>query len=278
MSDTVATSFITIYDPEVKAAYQRMGSLLRGTVRQRTQIGAERIFFPKLGKGIATDKARHGDVVPMNLAHDRVFADMVDKYAPEYIDKLDQVKINWSLRRDYANASAWALGRQTDQQIIDALDLGTNTSDATTINTAAGVTPDDEMSLAVISTMEERLNERDVPLDTMRWAVISPAALAQMQRNIDGFTSSDFNTQKPLADGRPPSNFFMGFNWVMHSGLPAGTLGYFYHMQSVGHGIAQDVTSEVNYVAQKVAWLVNSMMSMGAVIIDNDGVEVLTAA
>ena len=95
MAVTVPVSFIEQYEAEVKQVYQREGALLRGTLRTRTQVGASRIYFPKLGKGIATQKARHADVTPMDLEHTRESADMADYYAPEYIDDLDQAKLNW---------------------------------------------------------------------------------------------------------------------------------------------------------------------------------------
>lgn len=264
MSATVPTSFIQQYDAEVKAAYQREGSLLRGSVRTRTQVGAERIYFPKLGKGAATTKARHADVVPMGLEHSRVFADMADYYAPEYIDDLDQAKVNWSIRSEYARSSAMALGRQTDQIIIDAL--------ATTSNSTADAT----LTLNTVLSASERLNDRDVPMDMQRHAVINPATLSELLA-ITGATSSDFTQQKLLTTGSEPA-FWMGFNWRVHTGLPAGVKAYFYHTAAVGHGINSDVRSAVDWVPEKVAWLVNSWMSMGAVIIDEDGVEELTAA
>ena len=273
MSQTVDTSFIELYDSEVKAAYQRMSSLIRGTVRTRQQVGAKRIYFPILGKGTVTRKSRHADVVPMNLEHERVFADMEDAYAPEYIDELDQVKINWSLRRDYAMASAAALGRETDRLIIGAMENSSNETSAAAVNDSA----DTSLTLPVITTLGERLNNRDVPLDGQRYAVVSPQTHAELLR-IEGATSSDFTTQQLLTNGGAPTGpGWMGFRWIMHSGLPEGVKGFFYHQSAVGHGIARDVTSKFDYVPQKVAWLVNSYMSMGAVLIDPDGVEILTA-
>ena len=269
MSSSVDTAFIQQYDAEVKAAYQREGSLLRGSVRTRTQVGAERIYFPKLGKGAATQKARHADVVPMGLEHTRVFADMADYYAPEYIDDLDQAKVNWTIRSEYARASAWALGRTTDQILIDAMDATSNSTDASTVNSGSETT----LTLAVVNKISERLNDRDVPMDRMRHAVISPETLSELLV-IEGATSSDFTTQQLLTTGSTPA-FWMGFNWRVHTGLPTGVKGFFYHTQAVGHGINSDIRSAVDWLPEKVAWLVNSWMSMGAVIIDGDGVEKL---
>ena len=134
-----------------------------------------------------------------------------------------------------------------------------------------------ELTLPVINTLGERLNNRDVPLDGQRFAVVSPQTHAELLR-IEGATSSDFTTQQLLTNGGAPTGpGWMGFRWVMHSGLPDGVKGFFYHQSAVGHGIARDVTSTFDWVPQKVAWLVNSYMSMGAVLIDPDGVEILTA-
>jgi len=270
MTATVTTAFVRMYEREVKAAYQREGSLLRNTVRTRTNVNAERVYFPKLGKGKATSKARHADVVPMGLEHDRVYADMSDHYAPEYIDDLDEAKINWSVRSDYARASAWALGRATDDLILDALDNTSNTIAADSLNANS----DAEIDQAVIAGVSERLNERDVPPDNMRYGVISPAGLTELL-GIPGATSSDFTREKLLVTGREPA-FWMGFNWIVHTGLPDGVLGFFYHRAAAGHGISRDITTSIDWIPQKVAHLVNSWMSMGATIIDEDGVVKLT--
>jgi hypothetical protein len=274
MSVSVPVSFIQQYDAEVKAAYQRSGSMIRGTVRTRTNVGAERIYFPKLGKGEATSKARHADVIPMNLEHDRAFADMVDAYAPEYIDELDQVKINWSLRAEYAQASASALGRRTDRQLIEAMNVTSNALSAAALDTDSS----GEFTQKVITAISKNLNDNDVPLDRDRFFILTPTGLDELL-NVPGMTSSDFVREQLLISGQTPA-YWMGFNWMMHTGLEEvdpDLKGLVYHRSAVGHGIAQDVKSEVNYVAQKASWLVNSMMSMGATIIDEPGVFRITA-
>jgi len=270
MSTTVPTSFIEQYEAEVKQVYQREGSLLRGAVRNRSQVNAERIYFPVLGKGSATSKARHSDVTPMNLEHTRVSADMEDFYAPEYIDELDQAKINWSLASEYARASGNALGRQTDQILIDAMDASTNTTDPNALDGSAS----GALTLPVIAGISRIHNAADVPMDNMRYCVVNPETHAELLQ-LSEATSSDFTTTQLLMNAREPA-MWMGYRWIMHTGLPDGVKGFFFHMQSVGHGISRDVTTEVNYVPEKVAFLVNSYMSMGATIIDEPGVIKLT--
>jgi hypothetical protein len=45
-----------------------------------------------------------------------------------------------------------------------------------------------------------------------------------------------------------------------------------YHTTAVGLGVGANVTTELNYVPEKVSHLATSMMSMGASVIDNNGV------
>ena len=181
----------------------------------------------------------------------------------------------WSLRTDYARASAWALGRETDRRIIEALDATTNSVAVTGIN-GTGSAPANALTLKAITSLSETLNEKDVPADMLRYAVVNPKTLSELLQ-IEGATSSDFAMQKLLTTGREPA-FWMGFNWMVHTGIPDGTKGFFYHMPSVGHGVAKDITTSVDWVPEKVSWLVNSWMSEGAVIIDEDGVLELTSS
>ena len=68
---------------------------------------------------------------------------------------------------------------------------------------------------------------------------------------------------------------FMGFKVFSTSAITAGK-NMAYHTSAVGLGVNSDVSTEINYVAEKVSHLATSMMSMGAVVIDDNGVyEVL---
>lgn len=270
MSTYAPVSFIQQYDAEVKQVYQQRASLLRGTVRTRTNVGAERIYFPILGKGDATTKARHADVVPMNLEHDRRYADMRDYFAPEYADDLDMDKINWSLVSEYSQAAGMALGRRTDAILFEAMNQTPNEQ-------VAADTPDSngEITLRVITQASRNLTELDVPADRDRFFVVSPEGLQELLE-ITGATSSDFVREQLLVTGQAPA-FWMGFSWIVHTNLPDGVKGFYYHRQAVGHGISRDINSEVAWISQKDSWLIKAKMSMGATIIDDDGVFRLVA-
>ena len=266
MANTIDQAFIKQFETEVHMAYQRMGSKFRNTVRTSNVTGST-ARFQVIGKGTASTKTRNGDVSTMELAHTNVEVTMADKYAAELIDKLDELKININERQAVAQSAAAALGRETDSIIVTALDAGAN---ATQIHdTASAVEKADLLSLF------ETFGNGDVPEDGQRYLAMSPAGFADLFA-INEFASSDFVGPQnlPFAGGMTMKEF-LGFK-IFSTSAVAGGKNFAYHTSAVGLGINSDVSTEVNYVPMKVAHLATSMMSMGAVVIDDEGVyEVL---
>lgn len=125
MANTIDIAFIKQFESEVHMAYQRMGSKLRNTVRT-TNVNGSTVRFQKIGTGAASTKARNGNVTAMELVHTTVEATMADFYAAEYIDKLDELKVNIDERQAVAKSAAAALGRKTDEILYTAMDAGAN--------------------------------------------------------------------------------------------------------------------------------------------------------
>ena len=266
MANTIDQAFIKQFETEVHMAYQRMGSKLRNTIRS-TNVTGSTARFQKIGTGAASTKTRNGDVTTMELAHTNVEATMADYYAAEYIDKLDELKININERQAVAQSAAAALGRQTDALIVAAMDAGAN---ATQIADTTGA-----LGKADLLTLFETFGSADIPEDGQRYLAMSPAGFADLF-NINEFASSDYVGPQnlPFAGGMTMKEF-LGFK-IFSTSAVAGGKNFAYHTRAIGLGINSDVATEVNYVPQKVAHLATSMMSMGSVVIDDDGVyEVL---
>jgi hypothetical protein len=266
MANTIDQAFIKQFETEVHMAYQRMGSKLRNTIRS-TNVTGSTARFQKIGTGAASTKTRNGDVTTMELAHTTVDVTMADYYAAEYIDKLDELKININERQAVAQSAAAALGRQTDALIVAAMDAGAN---ATAIADTTGA-----LGKADLLTLFETFGSADIPEDGQRYLAMSPAGFADLF-NINEFASSDYVGPQnlPFAGGMTMKEF-LGFK-IFSTSAVAGGKNFAYHTTAVGIGINSDVQTEVNYVPQKVAHLATSMMSMGSVAIDDNGIyEVL---
>lgn len=267
MANTIDQAFIKQFESEVHMAYQRMGSKLRNTVRTVANVRGNTVRFQKIGTGSASTKSRNGMVTPMELDHTNVEATMADYYAAEYIDKLDELKINIDERQAVAQSAAAALGRKTDEILVTAMDAGAN---ATQIGTTGAA-----VSKANLLTLFETFGAANIPEDGGRYLAMHPAGFADLF-NINEFASSDYVGEQnlPFAGGMTMKQF-LGFNIFSTSAITAGK-NLAYHTTSVGLGIGADVTTELNYVPERVAHLATSMMSMGSVVIDDNGIyEVL---
>jgi hypothetical protein len=177
------------------------------------------------------------------------------------------LKININERQAVAQSAAAALGRKTDEILITAMDAGAN---ATQIHDTASALEKADL-LSLFSTF----GAEDIPEDGQRYLAMSPAGFADLFA-INEFASSDYVGPQnlPYAGGMTMKEF-LGFK-IFSTSAVAGGKNFAYHTSAVGLGINADVQTEVNYVAQKVSHLATSMMSMGAVVIDDDGVfEVL---
>src|SRR5262245_58333442 len=128
---TIDVAFVQEYETGVWMAYQRQASRLRSMIRSRTGV-KNKTTFQKMGKGSATQKARHGDIPPMNLDHTNVNVTVEDWYAGEWIDDLDLLRINHDEMTAAQNSGAWALGRKTDELITNAMATTTTALNETT--------------------------------------------------------------------------------------------------------------------------------------------------
>ena len=266
MASTMDTAFIKQFESEVHMAYQRMGSKLKNTIRNQ-QVSGNVVRFQKIGAGTASTKSRNGNITPMELVHTNVEATMEDHYAAEYIDKLDELKINIDERQAVATSAAAALGRKTDELIYTAMDAGANSTQIHDTSSA--------VEKADLLTLFETFGTANVPEDGQRYLAMHPKGFADLFL-INEFASSDFVGEQnlPFAGGMTMKQF-LGFNIFSTSAITAGK-NIAYHQNAVGIGVNSEVSTEVNYIPEKVSHLTTSMMSMGAVVIDDNGVyEVL---
>lgn len=266
MAIDINDAFVKQFESEVHMAYQRMGSKLRNTVRAKANVQGSSTTFQKVGKGTAGTKSRHGNVPVMSIDHTNVECTLGDFYAADYIDKLDELKINHDERMVVTQSAAAAMGRKSDDLIVTALNTSTNVISET------GTTG---LSQTKVNTVFEYFGNNDVPDDGERYFVISPGAWTDLL-GVTAFASSDFVGPDDLPyKGGMVAKRWMGFLFMTYSGLPVASnirKNFAYHRSAVGLASGAEVSTELNYIPEKAAHLATSMMSQGAVLIDGTGV------
>lgn len=270
MSASIDQAFVRQYQAEVQEAYQRQGSKLRPTVRSKTDVRGASTVFQKVGRGTAGAKARNGVVPVMNLDHASVECFLQDYYAGDWIDRLDELKVNHDERQVVANAGAYALGRKTDELIIAALDSGTREA----IGSQSGTTDADGLTREKVLLAFEMLGMADVPDDGNRFAVVGWKQWGELL-TIQEFANAQYVGDADLPWKGTQAKRWLGALWIPHSGLTlSGGLRYcyFYHKTAVAHAAGSEIVTDITWHGDRAAWFVNTMMSQGAVLVDDTGV------
>lgn len=271
MSASITNAFIEQFESEVHIAYQRMGSKLGGFVRKKMVKGDRTTFF-KAGKGTAGTKSRHGLVPLMSIDHNSVECVMSDYYAADYVDKLDELKINIDERRIVAQAGASALGRKTDELIVDV--MGDANDNAVIATGAAGLTD------TKVKDTFEVFGDNDIPDDGQRYFLVDPKGWTDLL-GITAFSSADFIGADSLPyKGGMVAKQWMSFTFIGFTGLEPGAggagtdvRGLAFHRTSTGLGVGQEVSTSIDWIAERAAHLITSSMSQGAVVIDELGIQ-----
>ena len=269
MAQNVTTAFVTLFEAEVKQAYQAQ-SVLRGTMRTRTGVSGNTVKFPKIGKGVATVRVPQTDVTPLNVTYSQVTATMSDYIAAEYSDIFHQSHINFDERRELVDVVSKSIARRMDQLCIDALTASSGTAVATSIGGAAS-----NMNIEKIRATAKVMNTNNVPMEG-RYMLVHASQLDAMLGETE-ITSQDYAAVKALVRGE--INSFMGFQILSigdrdEGGLPKPSTRtcFAWHKDALGYAESMAQKSEVNYIPEKTSYLVSSMFSAGAVAIDDEGI------
>jgi hypothetical protein len=277
MSIALSNAFVTLFDAEVKQAYQGKAMLV-GAVRQRRGVEGSTVKFPKVGRGVATPRIGQTDVTPLNVGFSNVTLNLEDWIAAEYSDIFSQQKVNFDERSELVQVLGNAIGRRQDQLVLNA--LATSGTSLAVGNDVGGT--DSNMNVAKLRQAKGLMDKNNVP-PTDRHIVIHSNGLQSLLAET-AVTSSDFNTVKALVNGE--LNTFLGFTFHVLGDRTEGGLAidgsldrtcFAFHKDAIGYGEGIAPKTEINYIPEKTSFLVASMFSAGATTIDAEGIVSIVA-
>jgi hypothetical protein len=202
---------------------------------------------------------------------------MEDYNAAEYSDIFTSGKVLFDERAELVKAVSMAVGRRMDQLVIDAID-GAGTS-LTVANSVGGSTTN--LNVDKVLETKKLMDQKGVPPED-RFFLCHANNMAAFLDDADVKTI-DTNTVKALAQGSIDS--FLGFKFIMVGDRTEGGLAVdgssdrtclAWHKNACGLAINMDKKTEINYIAEKSSFLVNSMFSAGSVGIDGEGIVEIT--
>lgn len=259
------------FDALVKAEYQSLGFLLRDTVRVRRDVIGATVSFRKVNQIQAVPTGYLQTVVIQDPGYSQYSAILQKYTAPTAVDTVQELTVNFDAKMENAMLVANALGRRSDQIIINSLGV----SPGQTI-----VDGGTNMTYSKYTQAIQFFDNNAVPLPE-RFAAMS-ASNFQSLLQADQFVSTFYTQNRVLDKGFVRD--YLGINLIVIPSMVEGGLPftnpptdtiretYFWHKQSTGMGIGHDFRTEINYLPRETSWLINGIFSAGAITIDNLGI------
>ena len=281
MSSQVTTAFVQQYSSNVQLLSQQKGSLFRNAVRVESQVG-KNAFYDQVGSATAQKRlSRHADTPQLDTPHARRRVSLVDYEYADLIDDQDKVRTLIDPTSPYSQATAFAMGRAIDDEIISAAFgtayTGETGSTSTTFPAGQVVavgSPVAGLSIAKLVEAKQLLDEANVDTTLPRYVAVAPEQLADLL-NITTVTSSDYNTVKALVQGEIDT--FLGFKFIVstrlssESGVNRRVIAW--AEDGLLLSIGKDITAKIDERADKgYATQVYYAMSIGATRMEEEKV------
>lgn len=256
------------FDALVKAEYQSLGFLLRDSVRVRRDVIGNTVSFRKVNQIQAVPTGYLQSVVIQDPGYTQYSAILQKYTAPTAVDSVQELTVNFDAKMENAMLVANALGRRSDQIIINSLAV----SPSTTISDGGT-----NFTYAKYVTVIQNFDNNAVPLPE-RFMAISASGFRSLLEQ-DQFVSTFYTQNRVLDKGFVRD--YLGINVIVipemnEGGLPFASANirenFAWHKQSTGMGIGHDFRTEINYLPRETSWLINGIFSAGAITIDNLGI------
>lgn len=273
---------------------QRMPSLLRGTVSTET-INGERKRFSQLEKQEMRQIVARAGTTNVDEATGYFRHLICKKFElANILDEWDEKELGVLVSPQGALVTnhGYAYNRAVDATIIAAIEGNAITGeDGTTLTpvpqtqiveenyvfpgTAANV----GLTFAKVARARRIFTDNDIPAgDGNLYAVISPADDEALVRDVDEIKNSDYSRVAPIADGTVNGKSWMGFKWIVHTGLTTAsnvTNCLFYHKDFVAFADGErrasvDILPEKSHAIQ-----IRTRARMGAMRREEKGVVIV---
>lgn len=266
------------FDNMVKEEYRSNGFILKDKVRTATGVIGNSYQFRTRGQIIATQTG-FSDVVPTTDPGFRpVIANLAKWMAGDYIDDIEQLEVNFDTRLYTARAVNQAIGRRSDQIIINSLSAAVLPPAQQIAANASSTGANANLTMYKLRQALKVLDDNAVP-ETDRFLICTGNNQATLLKD-DHFTSRFFTYNDAMARGSLNGREVLGLNVVT---IPNNTEGglpkvgnnrtiFIFHRDALGMAMGQDLTVKIDWVPQVYSWLVAGAYWAGSVAIDTRGI------
>ena len=227
------------FGPDILNSYVRQGSKLRATVTSLSGIK----------ENLKTFTASSGNGASCFLE---------DHHSGDWVDALAEVLGDPEEKQVVANSLAYAIGRKTDELIIDALDESGHHIGAR----------DRGFTLGRALEAREALTNARAPADGRMTAIVGWRQWSELLA-IPDFANAGYLSMEELPWKGTQAKRWLGALWMPHSGLSkvgGERLCHWYHREAVGHASGDLVRVESSWNSDRQAHYLTTTMAQGACV------------
>lgn len=278
--DTDHVIYAQQYSENIMQLAQQDMSKFWMAVYQKTNVKGKNFFQDQIGEWTMKPKAGRNPQTPSsdpNLA--RRMGIMLDFHDNVLLDRADELKIISDPRSAYTIAAGKAIGRQIDDEIIDALGSDARTGETGSTTTALPSTQiilngGTGLTFDKVKQTTRILNDNDVEEED-RYFATSPQGIEDLLGQTE-VTSSDFSTLQAIMNGGFAGKKWMGFEWIMSTRMvKLGDIrqNYGFHKYGICAGLPEgpfvrtDERADLSY-----SWQVYYELNIGTTRLEEDRV------
>lgn len=274
MTISLTNVAIQQFEDQFIIEYQGRRTLEEGVQVRRGVIG-DAYKWPRIGPAVMELRGAPQSIIPASdVTHTQITTTFEDRILNTPTDIFQQAQVNASERQALAFDHAMAVGRRTDQIIINALNASGTTN--TIVNGGTNMTLDKLRQASFL------MNEDNVD-PMLRFIAMHPSQLRSLLEETET-TSSDFNTVKALVNGELDT--FMGFKFFYiadrtEGGLPkVGNIRTCFAWQQRAMGMAfagfeggqANPSVTIDWDPLRQSWLTISKLRAGSSALQPDGI------
>lgn len=251
---------------------QDEGYRLRGTTMGADRIVGKKVIFKIAGRGEATKRSAANETRPaMNPDRTTVEADMVDWEANDWIDTADVTKMTENEQQVSQQTAAYAMGRRFDKNIMEAL-AAESYAGARTIGDGSA-----PMSIVHPMTASAQILAQGFTAAPELYMPVPQMVMLQLEL-YKQFSSSEYVGTQPMMK-LIGARTYKGVTYIPcpdeYFEAPAAGQFYTYLWQKacVGHVPNKEMTSRIDYVAEKKQWFAANDVASAEKVLLPEGVR-----
>lgn len=279
---------LLLYTGEVLKAFARKNIGL-GLVSTRTISGGKSAQWIVTGQAADSDVASHtpgAEIATKVLTNDEVTITVSTRYYyAHFVDELDEKLSQYEIRGELARQAGEALSTKIDKDIFAGIDgmrsytpkTGQQAASAITATGYAAAGTAEAKGNALVEAYfacRQAFNEKDVTAEPT--AVVKPQDYYNMVQSTRGVNSDYTNGNGGIDSGNISMVAGMRTAWTNHLPATAKLLALVFTPDVYGVVKAMDITSEVNYIPERLGYLLTSYYALGMGPLNPTGLAIIS--